>query len=143
MAVPQVPEEVRKVKVDSLALDLSNFRFAVDQGDETLAFNYLFEEYDVLGMARSLLREGYTTNELPLVVEEAGRFVVLEANRRISALRALRHPDLVPAFRQRLEALLKRHQEDAAELPEEVHVTVYPDRKTAAPRGATSYVMSQ
>lgn len=139
-AVPRVPEEVRRVKVDSLALDLSNFRFAVDQSNESLAFNYLFEEYDVLGMARSLLREGYTTNELPLVVEENSRFVVLEANRRVSALRALRDPSLAPAYRQRIEALLKRHQEDADELPDEIYVTVFPDRKTAAPILARQHI---
>lgn len=138
--MPRVPEEVRRVKVDSLALDLSNFRFAVDQSNESLAFNYLFEEYDVLGMARSLLREGYTTNELPLVVEENSRFVVLEANRRVSALRALRDPSLAPAYRQRIEALLKRHQEDADELPDEIYVTVIPDRKTAAPILARQHI---
>jgi hypothetical protein len=38
-----------------------------------------------MSVAYSLPREGYTTNEVPLVVEEGGRYVVLEANRRASA----------------------------------------------------------
>jgi hypothetical protein len=138
--VPIVPEKVRLVKVDDLALDLSNYRFAADQDDESLAFNFLFEEHDVLDVARSLLREGYRTNELPLVVKENGRFVVLEANRRVSALRALRHPELVPAFHQRLETLLKRHREDADDLPVEIYVSVFPDRKSAAPVLARQHI---
>lgn len=136
----RIEQEVRVVKVDSLALDLSNYRFAADQQDEALAFNYLFTEYDVLAMALSLLREGYTTNELPLVVEEGGKFVVLEANRRVSALRALRHPELVPAFKPRLEALVKRHREDVADLPDEIYVTVFPDRRSAAPLLARQHI---
>lgn len=136
----RIEQEVRIVKVDSLALDLSNYRFAADQQDESLAFNYLFTEYDVLAMALSLLREGYTTNELPLVVDEGGKFVVLEANRRISALRALRHPQLVPAFKARLEALVKRHREDVADLPDEIYVTVFPDRRSAAPLLARQHI---
>lgn len=138
--MPIVPEKVRLVKVGDLALDLSNYRFAADQADESLAFNFLFEEHEVLDVARSLLREGYRTNELPLVVEENGRFVVLEANRRVSALRALRHPELVPAFHQRLEALLKRHREDADDLPDEIYVSVFPDRKSAAPVLARQHI---
>lgn len=136
----RIEQKVRMVKVDALALDLSNYRFAADQQDEALAFNYLFTEYDVLTMALSLLREGYTTNELPLVVEEGGKFVVLEANRRVSALRALRHPELVPAFKPRLEALVKRHREDVADLPDEIYVTVFPDRRSAAPLLARQHI---
>ncbi|MCB2177815.1 MAG: hypothetical protein KQH57_18550 [Actinomycetales bacterium] len=128
-----MPEVVRKVAVSALSLDLNNFRFAVEQPDESMAFNYLFENEEVTAVAYSLLREGYTTNEVPLVVEEGGRYVVLEANRRVSALRALRDPSLVPSHRHQLETLLRRHQADADELPDEIYVTVYPDRQTAAP----------
>jgi hypothetical protein len=135
-----VPEDVRKVKVDVLSLDLNNYRFAAEQPDEVMAFNYLFDEEDVIKVANSLLREGYRTNEVPLVVEEDGRYVVLEANRRISALRALRDPSLVPNHRDSLEKLVRRHQTEADDLPDEIYVTVYPDRATAAPVLARQHI---
>jgi len=138
--VPRVPENVRKVKVDALSLDLNNFRFAIEQPDEAMAFNYLFDQEDVMSVANSLLREGYRTNEVPLVVEEGGRYVVLEANRRVSALRALRDPSLVPNHRDALEKLIRRHQTDADDLPNEIYVTVYPDRATAAPVLARQHI---
>jgi hypothetical protein len=131
---------VRKVKVNALSLDLNNFRFAVEQPDEAMAFNYLFDEEDVMRVANSLLREGYRTNEVPLVVEENGRYVVLEANRRVSALRALRDPSLVPNHRDSLEQLIRRHQTDADELPSEIYVTVYPDRASASPVLARQHI---
>jgi len=138
--VPRVDEDVRKVKVDDLLLDLNNYRFAVEQPDETMAFNDLFENEDVMGLAYSLLREGYLTNELPLVVDEDGRLIVLEANRRISALRALRTPSLVPSHRHNLENLVRRYQADADDLPDEVYVTVYPNRDAAAPVLARQHI---
>lgn len=138
--LPKVPEVVRKVSVHALALDLSNYRFAVDQPDEALAFNYLFDNEDVMSVANSLLREGYRTNEVPLVVEEGERYVVLEANRRVSALRALRDPSLVPNHRKALEALIRRHQTDVDDLPDKIFVTIYPDRQTAAPVLARQHI---
>lgn len=138
--MPRVSEDVRKVKVDELSLDLNNYRFAVEQPDETMAFNDLFENEDVLQLALSLLREGYLTNELPLVVQEDGRYIVLEANRRVSAMRALRDPSLVPGHREELEALLKRYRADADDLPDEVYVTVYPAREAAAPVLARQHI---
>lgn len=138
--MPRVPEDVRKVRVDALSLDLNNFRFAVEQPDETMAFNYLFDEEDVMPVALSLLREGYRTNEVPLVVEEGGRFIVLEANRRISALRAIRNPSLVPNHEDALNKLVRRYQTDADDLPDEIYVTVYPDRATAAPVLARQHI---
>ena len=138
--MPRVPEVVRKVKVDALSLDLTNYRFAVAQPDEAMAFNDLFEGEDVMSVARSLLHEGYRTNEVPLVVEEGGSYVVLEANRRVSALRALRDPSLVPNHRHQLETLVKRYQADADDLPDEIYVTVYPDRGTAAPVLARQHI---
>ncbi|WP_156533083.1 hypothetical protein [Cellulosimicrobium sp. I38E] len=128
------------MKVDALSLDLNNYRFAVAQPDEAMAFNDLFEGEDVMSVARSLLHEGYRTNEVPLVVEEEGWYVVLEANRRVSALRALRDPSLVPNHRHKLEALVKRYQADADDLPDEIYVTVYPDRGSAAPVLARQHI---
>lgn len=127
-------QDVRVVPVDKLQLDTSNFRFGDTAiSDESMAFNFLFEEYDGIDLARKLLREGYTTNELPLVVEERDAYVVLEANRRVSTLRALRDPSLVPKFRKPLEQLIKRHQAEADALPDEVHVMLSSTRESAAP----------
>ncbi|GAB77004.1 hypothetical protein SAMN05421595_2139 [Austwickia chelonae] len=138
--MPQIAEVVRKVDVALLSLDLNNYRFAAEQPSEVMAFNYLFDKEDVMSVANSLLREGYRTNEVPLVVEENDRYVVLEANRRVSALRALRDPSLVPNQHEALKKLIKRHQTDADDLPDEIYVTVYPDRASAAPVLARQHI---
>lgn len=130
-----MPDQVvRVVAVDKLRLDTSNFRFGENTVDnEPMAFNFLFDEYDGLDLARKLLREGYATNELPLVAEEDDAYVVLEANRRVSTLRALQNPALAPKFENQLKQLIKRHQSEADALPAEVHVMVSKSREAAAP----------
>ncbi|WP_133150824.1 hypothetical protein [Frankia canadensis] len=95
--------------------------------------NYLFVAHDAMSTARSILREGYVDNELPLVVKENGRLVILEGNRRLSALRGLLTPQLVPAFQSDLEALLRRYPLEAEDLPETVRVMRFPNREAAAP----------
>ena len=128
-------EEIVLARIDELSLDLNNFRFASEQPDESLAFNYLFSENDAMAVVRSLLAEGYLTNEVPLVVKENGRYVVLEANRRVSALRAIKNSNLLssPTYKREVDLLVKRYQTEADALPNKIYVSVFPDRSAAAP----------
>jgi len=131
VAYAQFP--IEEVAVRDLVLDVSNYRFPVDQPTESAAMNYLFAAHGVLGVARIILRDGYVDNELPLVVEEAGHLVILEGNRRLSALRALLDPSLAPSFQTELDRLLRRYAPEAADLPEKIRVMRFPDRESAAP----------
>ena len=102
--------------------------------------NYLFEAHDALEVARMILRGGYFDNEIPLVVPEGGRYVLLEGNRRLAALRALRNPSLVPSYQATLERLLKRYASEAADLPATIRVMVVDSRAAAAPHLARLHV---
>lgn len=131
MAYSQFPIEDAPVR--GLKLDLSNYRFPIDQPTESAAMNYLFAAHDVMAVARIILRDGYVDNELPLVVREDERLVILEGNRRLSALRALLAPSLVPSHQTELDRLLRRYAPEAANLPETIRVMLFPDREAAAP----------
>ncbi|MEZ4553310.1 MAG: hypothetical protein R3B59_05315 [Dehalococcoidia bacterium] len=131
MAYSQFP--IEEAEVRRLTLDLRNYRFPVDQPTEHAAMNYLFSESDSMAVARLILRDGYVDNELPLVVQEFGRLTILEGNRRLSALRALLDPSLVPAYELELQRLLRRYPLEAANLPQRIRVMRFPDRAAAAP----------
>ncbi len=131
MAYVQFP--IDEVSVEDLVLDVSNYRFPVDQPSEGAAMNYLFAADGVMEVARIILRDGYIDNELPLVVEETNGLVILEGNRRLSALRALLDPSLVPSFQTELERLLRRYAPEVADLPKVIRVMRFPDRESAAP----------
>ncbi|WP_146082926.1 hypothetical protein [Rathayibacter sp. AY1E9] len=113
-------------------MDVSNYRFAADQPSETAALNYLWTEDKVADVADLILRDGYVDNEQPLVVFEDGKYVVVEGNRRVSALMALNEPSLASAHQEDIERMLRRFAIEAGNLPQSIRVMVLPDRKAAA-----------
>ena len=131
---------ITKVAVASLRLDPENYRFPATQDSDPAAMNYLFQSHGCMDVARLILRSGYFDNEIPLVTPEGDSYVILEGNRRVAALRALKKPSLVPAYQTELERLLKRHASEAAELPEEIRVMVVDSREGAAPHLARLHV---
>ena len=139
MAYEQFP--IIEVDVDRLLLDLDNYRIPTRRDDEAGALKYLFASEDVLGAARLILRDGYFDNEVPIVISEPSeapliRYIVLEGNRRVSALKALRNPTIVPGHEAEIRSLLKRYALEAENLPGRIRVIVAPDRATASPHVA-------
>ncbi|MEO7285925.1 MAG: hypothetical protein ABI140_03295 [Jatrophihabitantaceae bacterium] len=119
-----------------MQLDLENYRIPVRPDDQAAAMEHLFNSEKVMDQARMILRDGYFDNEVPIVVEEGGRYVALEGNRRLSALKALRDPTVVPSHEQAVRALLKRRAVEAENLPESIRVFIVPSRDLARPHVA-------
>ena len=139
MAYEQLP--IVDVDLDGLLLDLDNYRIPTHRDDEAAALKYLFASEDVLGAAKLIIRDGYFDNEVPIVIPSSDKpgeppYIVLEGNRRVSALKALQDPSIVPGHETELRALLKRYAVEANNLPERIRVLVAPDRATAAPHVA-------
>jgi hypothetical protein len=133
VAYEQLPIDI--VDLDDLRLDLDNYRIPTHRDDEASALKYLFLSEDVLGAARMIVRDGYFDNEVPVVVaDDDGRFVVLEGNRRVSALKVLLNPGLIPGHRADVQSLLKRFAVEAEQLPTSIRVMVAESRNQVAPR---------
>lgn len=131
MSYVQLP--IVEVNVEDLLLDLANYRIPTRPDDEAAALNYLYAEEDVLGAAKLILRDGYFDNEVPIVIEDDRAFVVLEGNRRVSALKGLLDPDSVPSHAHDLRGLLKRYAVEAEDLPKAIRVLVAASREAANP----------
>ncbi|WP_409047883.1 hypothetical protein AB2L57_01075 [Microbacterium sp. HA-8] len=128
-----VEHPIEHVPVNELHLDVTNYRFASAQPSESAAMNFLWAEQDVAEVARLILRDSYIDNEIPLVVREDDQWILLEGNRRVSALMALLKPSLAPAHQGEVEQLLKRFAIEAEALPSVIRVMVMPTREAAAP----------
>jgi hypothetical protein len=121
---------VRPRSVASLQLDDKNPRL----GREVTArapreiIQYLFEHDKALEVADSIATRGYFPNEPLLAIHEGERLVVVEGNRRLAALKALREPGLLEgAKRRQIEKLTKRISDlqSIANVP----VTIAPSRR--------------
>lgn len=122
---------IEDVRLDELDLDLRNVRIPVEGLDEAAIAAYLVESADLLELAGDILRDGYIDNELPVVAMENGRRIVLEGNRRITALKAISNPSLLSKSAGRLERLMHRHPD--AEIPAQIRVMTAPSREAAQP----------
>lgn len=116
--------------VASLHLDAKNPRL----GRETSVrapreiIRHLFEHDKAMEVARSIAARGYFPNEPLLAIKEGGQLVVVEGNRRLAALKALREPGLLDGPAQRQLERLGRQIEDPADIAQ-VPVTLAPSRK--------------
>lgn len=127
------PFPIEPVAVSDLHLDLSNYRISGSVPSEESAITYLFATEDVEALARQILLEGYVDLEFPLVIRNEQKLVVLEGNRRVTALKALLDPSLAPPdVRPRLERLLVQFAVEAEDLPEVIRVMVAPTREDTA-----------
>ena len=126
------PLPIVEVDVDKLRLDLKNYRIPIAPDDEAAALNYLFAAENVLDQIRLFLRDGYFDNEVPIAVKEDGTFVVLEGNRRVSALKAIANPEITPTHKSQVEELRTRYATEVPSMPKKIRVIVVPNRD--APR---------
>jgi hypothetical protein len=89
----------------------------------------LIEHDNVYDLARDIATTGFDPVELLVGVDDDGRTIILEGNRRLAALKILEKPDLAPdRFVKRLKQLA---QPDGS--PSRGRVLVAPSRDEAAP----------
>lgn len=128
------PLPIVEVDLTGLVLDLDNYRIPSRSDDEPAALKYLFASEDVVGAAKLIIRDGYFDNEVPVVIADGKtRYIVLKGNRRVSALKALQDPNLVPSHEAEIRGLLKRYAHEAENLPLRIRVMVAHSRAEAAP----------
>lgn len=120
----------KRLSVTSLHLDAKNPRL----GRETLSrapreiIQHLFEHDKALEIADSIATRGFFPNEPLLAVRENDRIIVVEGNRRLAALKALREPGLLEGSLERQVERLSRRITDLQEIST-VPVTIAPNRR--------------
>jgi len=116
--------------VASLYLDEKNPRLGgeITEGTTREIIQYLFDHDNALEVADSIASRGFFPNEPLLVVKEGDRLVVIEGNRRLAALKALREPDLLEGTKQGQVKRLSHKIVDIQTITK-VPVTLAPSRR--------------
>ena len=121
-------------KVGSLLLDPKNARLPPDRRseDQRELLHALLEHEDVKGLASSIAKLGLFPNERIVVIASGRRFIVLEGNRRLAAIRLLFNPELAPR-----DSLVKYYRKLSARANlaalTRLDVVLMPSRVAAAP----------
>lgn len=118
------------VKVVNVELDPKNVRLDIDNPSQDAIIQDLFKNENAMQIVESIAQNGFFNQELPIITKENGSWVVLEGNRRFSALKAILNPKLVPQREEKLKAYIKE-MGDTSGLTE-LEVKVAPDRESAS-----------
>lgn len=99
---PQVDLDVLK----DVHLDPKNVRLeSADAKVEADIMADLFANENALSLVEGICKVGFLTHETPVVLKRRGKYVVVEGNRRLAALKAIQNPMLVPDYQARVSAL--------------------------------------
>lgn len=93
----------KRISVVSLHLDSRNPRLgrSTDGASSRELIQYLFEHDKAMEVAESIAARGFFPNEPLLAIKKADHYVVVEGNRRLAALKALREPGLLEGAGER------------------------------------------
>lgn len=92
-----------------IRLDPKNVRLEIaDAKVEADIIEDLFVNEDALGLVEGICKIGYLTHETPVVLDRQGKYVMVEGNRRLAALKSIQNPMLVPDFQARISAFAKQ-----------------------------------
>lgn len=123
----------KTINVTSLYLDGRNPRIPHVTGSTSQRdlIAQLIEHDKVYELAKDIAEQGYFPTEVLIGVEEKGKKIVLEGNRRLAALKLLLSPEAGPAqYQKRFQVL---HARVAPESISRVRVVFAPSRDDAAP----------
>lgn len=116
----------QKIQITDLFLDPENIRLEVPvNAAPDVLLNDLFVNENAMQVLESIAASGFFPDELPVVIKEKNKFVVIEGNRRIAALKVLARPELMPSKASIVKKILKT----AVTIPTMVEVVVAPSRE--------------
>lgn len=133
MTIDVMMRDIRVIPLDKIKLDKENVRFGNDVAESQLEALKLMlsdpeEAKKILRLAEHIVQHGLDPTELQLVMpDEEGNFVVLEGNRRLTALKLLQRPDLCPPDRS-YKGFLRAHNKLPDGIPQYLQCSVVPDR---------------
>ncbi len=88
---------IQLIKADELHFDFKNPRLVEFHGlaNEESILNVLWKNMDINELVMSILASGFFKSEALYVVREEGKLIVIEGNRRLAAIKAILHPELI------------------------------------------------
>ena len=113
--------EIKPMPVSELSFDVENPRL-VEFGlsgasTETEVLQILWDAMDVAELTLSIAANGFFSHEPLFVAQERGKYVVIEGNRRLAAVKLLLDPALVAELKANVPAIGEKAKEDLRELP--------------------------
>ena len=126
--------EIKPISLNLIKLDQENVRFGNDVAEsEREAIELLMADQEdarkILRLAEHIAENGLDPTELQLLTPDGdGRYIVLEGNRRLTALKLLQKPDLCPDPKL-AKNFIALNEQLGESLPEDIDCSIVPTRE--------------
>ncbi len=119
-----------KVDISQLKLDPENPRLpeSLKRGTDKDIINWMLSDATLIDLIASISENGFFQGEPIIVLHEDGKYLVIEGNRRLAAVKLLLNPSLAKT-NQKSVNLLAEEASKAGNIPSELWVYVVRDRK--------------
>lgn len=118
----------RKIKIENLFLDQQNPRLPRSFDSEVLIIEHMINTEQVLNILEDIAGIGLSPIEDIAVCKESVGYTVLEGNRRVSALKLLKNPELLPVYSKKINDILNKYNTKV----EEVECVIFNKREDAS-----------
>ena len=122
--------QIQKMKADELHFDLINPRLAEfpQETDEMSILKLLWKEMDIKELVMSILANGFFEHEPLYIINEVGKWVVIEGNRRLAAIKSILSPGEIAGMAPFEHAITSELQ---ASIANNVPVVIMDSRESA------------
>lgn len=127
----QFPDRIQFLKIEDLFYDPKNPRLPaslVKGEDENEVINWMLSDAAILELMGSIGEKGFFPAEPLLVVrgeKGEGKYEVVEGNRRLTAVKLLKHPELAAKRKNAINLIVK----EAKFKPDELPVFIFSERR--------------
>ena len=115
-------EQFKYIDLEQLKLDPNNPRlpksFRKQNPNEKLLIEHMLEDESIIELMLSIGQNGFFEGEQLLVVEDnENTYRVIEGNRRLTALKLLRNPNLSSVYKNKIRKVIEETSERPIEIP--------------------------
>lgn len=109
----------KRIPVEELLLDSNNPRLpkSMTSKTEREIINYLLSDASLIELMLAIGKNGFFEGEQLLVVLEDAKYLVVEGNRRLSAVKLLLHPELGDVYKSKIAQAIDESQYKPTEIP--------------------------
>lgn len=109
----------RKIPVADLSLDPHNPRLPKSMGNksEKEIINFLLSDASLIELMLAIGKNGFFEGEQLLVIPEGNKYLVIEGNRRLSAVKLLHNPELGEVYKSKIAQVIAESEHKPIEIP--------------------------
>lgn len=127
--------KMQKIKLVDLLVNSENYRFETSASQKE-SIDKMINDQDekVFNLAEHILKNGLNPNDNVQVIvsgHDNTKYIVLEGNRRVVALKLVSNPDLIDQNLSLKRKFRKLHEENRGKILKEITCSVYDDPKDA------------